>query len=367
MNGKSQFEGVVVRESLWAGLDTGAETSRLCVINGELAPVLDATLNSTAEEIIAALAPSRAHIVEIAAEATSSSIPLARGLRDAGYRVILYEAWQVSRYLRVRRNKTDNNDARGLAELAKLQLPSMRPVYLKSLEAQRLRAKLQFRHKLLRQRLTCENMMRSLIRLHGGGKVKPGHVAWTVERNVRAALDTVRGETGIDLSDDVLPLLDLAVAIRHFVERLDKDFVALARAHPVCSRFLQIPGVGPICAISFYTAVEDPFRFAHAADIGPYLGLTPKVRQSGTSRRHGHISKLGNLLTRSHLVMAATILMQDKMDDMPLKAWALSLAERAGSGKARVALARRLAVIMLAMWKNGSEFDEMLPSPHRDG
>jgi len=349
--------------SLWAGLDTGADTSRLCVIDEALAPVLDTTIASAPDAILDALVPlGSAHIVEIAVEASDCAIPLARGLRDTGYRVILYEARQVSRYLRIRRNKTDDNDARGLAELAKLQLPSMRPVYLKSPDTQRLRAKLQFRQKLLRQRVTCENMIRALIRLHGG-KVKSGRVAWTVERNVRAGLDALRSQSGIDLSDDILPLLSLTMAIRQFVERLDKEFLTIARAHPVCSRFLRIGGVGPICAISFYTAIEDPFRFVRAADIGPYLGLTPRILQSGTSLRHGRISKFGNLLTRSHLVLAATVAMQGETDGTPLKTWALALADRAGRGKARVALARRLAVIMLAMWKSGTAFDAMLPSP----
>jgi len=353
----------VAGQSLWGGLDTGGDTSRLCIVDDELGPLLDVTLNSSASAILTALAPyPRSSLVEIAAEASDCSIPLIRALSDAGYRAVMYDACQISRYLRMRRNKTDNNDARGIAELAKLQLPSMRAVYLKSPETQRLRAKLQFRNKLLGQRVLYENMVRSLLQLHGS-KLTAGRSALTIERHVHEALEALWSSARIDLSDNVLPLLDLTMAVRRYVERIDAELLAFARAHPVCSRFMRIPGIGPVCAISFYTAVEDPFRFAHAAGVGPYLGLAPKVMQSGGTLRHGRISRRGNSLTRSHLVIAATVMMRDNMQVTPLKAWALGLAARAGRGKARVALARRLAVIMLAMWKNDTHFDEMLPSP----
>jgi transposase len=120
---------------------------------------------------------------------------------------------------------------------------------------------------------------------------------------------------------------------------------------------MTVPGVGCISALSFYTAIDEPSRFIRNEDVGPYLGLAPKLNQSGQSSRMGHISKRGNQMTRSHLVSAAKVLMQLSKQDNTLRRWALALKERAGPSKARVALARRLAVVLLAIWKSGQRFD----------
>lgn len=352
----------MAERTYWAGIDSGGDTSRLSVVDGELRPQLDVTLPSRDDAVVAALAPfARDEIREIAMEATATSIPLARPLRDLGFRVTIYEGRQVSRYLKVRRNKTDENDARGLAELARLQLPSMRAVHLKSPDVQRLRVKLKVRRKITIQRLQLENMMRAIFRLHGG-KLSGSQSKLGLAANVSTALAEVRARAAIDLEPDIMPLLELATALRRTGTLLDEQFAAIARKIPACALFLSIPGVGPVCAISFYTAVEDPWRFKRPEDIGAYFGLTPRIQQSGSSLKHGRISKMGSSLTRAHLVNSATVIMRGNMDPIPLRTWALSLASRASAAKARVALARRLAVIMLAMWKNCTSFDETLPA-----
>jgi transposase len=353
----------VAERSLWAGLDTGADTSCLSVIDGNFCPVLEESLRSDPTAIAKVLHDLGDVILkDIAVEAAASSIHLAHGLRDQGFKVSLFQTGQVSRYLRMRRNKTDSSDARGLAELAKLRLPSMTPVHLKSPNIQRLRTKLQFRHRLTFQRVACEGMIRSLIRLHGG-RLKRSQSGTQISDHVQEELDRLRNERGVDLSEEIMPLLDLAVSMRRFLAQIDKDLKRLAQDHPVCARFLAIPGIGPISAISFYTAVEDPWRFKRASDVGAYLGLTPIVLQSGVSLRHGRISKMGNKLTRSHLVNSASVMFAGKIKDCPLKEWGLAVAERAGKGKARIAVARRLAVIMLAVWKSGHAYDGNLAAP----
>lgn len=353
--------------SFWGGLDAGADRSRLCLINEKLQSVLDCTLASKPAVIAEALQPFADFVVEnIAVETSACAAHIVRGLRSLGFNVTIYQASQVSRYLRMRRNKTDDNDARGLAELAKLQLPSMGEVLLKSADIQKLRTKLQFRHKLTFQRVGCEGMIRSLIRLHGG-KLKSSQSARAIDANVRTELRRLVEESGVNLAPDILPLLSLAVEMRKYLAAVDGDIRKWAEAHPICSRFLEIPGIGPLCAVSFYTAIEDPNRFKSAADVGPYLGLTPKVLQSGMSLKHGRISKMGNKLTRSHLVNAATVIFAGRIKDHPLKVWGLKVAQRAGTSKARVAVARRMAVTMLAMWKNGTRYEESLSLPRASG
>lgn len=347
---------------VWGGLDAGADHSRLCLIDDQLQPVLDLTVPSDVGAMLSALEEYGPEGVQsIVVETTAVGTHLVRGLRAAGYTVTIYQAGQVSRYLRIRRNKTDNNDARGLAELARLGLPSLGKVHLKSPEIQRMRTKLQFRHRLTFQRVACEGMIRSLIRLHGG-RLKSSQSAHAIVRNVTEELDRLI-TARIDLAPDVRPLLGLAVEMRRYLEAVDKEIAQWVADNPVCASFLDIPGVGPLCAASFYTAVENPDRFARASDVGPYLGLTPKVSQSGESLRHGRISKMGSKLTRTHLVNSASIIFAGRIKDHPLKAWGLRVAERAGVAKARVAVARRMAVTMLAMWKSDRRYDADLSRP----
>jgi transposase len=144
---------------------------------------------------------------------------------------------------------------------------------------------------------------------------------------------------------------------------MDEEISALVTHNPVCLRFMEIPGIGPLSAISFYSAIEDPWRFSDPSDVGAYLGLTPKVSQSGVSLRHGRISRMGSTLTRAHLVNSASVMFAGRIKDCPLKQWGLAVAARAGTAKARIAVARRLAVIMLAIWKSGRKYDSALTAP----
>lgn len=351
--------------ALWGGLDTGGSLSRLTIIDDQLAPILDVTLPSHTPailDVLASLTPAR--IANIAAEASSTANHLVRDLRAAGISVTLYDVGQVSRYLRARRNKTDANDARGLAEIAKLELPSIAPVRLKSPETQLLRAQLLLRHQLNVQRVACENALRSHLSLQAGQIGRFVSMS-AMERIVRETLATLKQERGIDMANLILPLLEICLKLRRLVDHLGYQLEKAAGAHPICSRLLEVPGVGPICAVSFYTAVEDPHRFATNASIGPYLGLTPRILQSGASLRHGRISKMGNSLTRTHLTIAATRLLSAAAPETPLKTWGLRLAERSGKGKARTAVARRLAVILLAIWKTGSHWNAGLVGNRR--
>jgi transposase len=145
--------------------------------------------------------------------------------------------------------------------------------------------------------------------------------------------------------------------LRSHIWDMDRKMRTMAASIPVCARFQTIPGVGTITALSFYSAVGDPYRFRSNRDVGPYLGLTPNLYQSGATARRGRISRYGNKLTRSHLITAATVLLRTIKTESSLRTWGLRLATKIGFLKARVAVARKLAVIMMAMWKTGASFD----------
>jgi transposase len=147
----------------------------------------------------------------------------------------------------------------------------------------------------------------------------------------------------------------MSVATRSYVEALDKRLTKKAEENPVCSRFLEIPGVGPITALCFYCAVEDPSRFRRNADVGAFLGLVPIVRQSGQRAAKLRISKRGDAMTRTYLTTAAQLHL--RYGSSALTAWGAVLGERLRKGGVQVAVARKLAIIMLAMWKSGERFD----------
>jgi transposase len=142
--------------------------------------------------------------------------------------------------------------------------------------------------------------------------------------------------------------------MRSYLKTLDERLELTAKEQPICRRFMEIPGVGPICALSFYSAIEEPTRFGRNSDVGAYLGLVPKVRQSGQSTVRLRISKMGSSMTRGHLGTAALQHLRYAKSD--LQAWGESLAERIGKQRARTAVSRKLAVTMLAMWKSGEPY-----------
>jgi transposase len=266
----------------------------------------------------------------------------------------VFEARQASKFLAIRQNKTDKNDARGLADIARLGRDSVSEVRVKSPECQRLRSTLVTRQKLVQLRTMVEGTMRSLFRLNGG-KLKSASSVATLQRNATEEIRRLRKFNRIDLSEDIEPLLALSLATRTYVETLDKRLTKRAEDDPVCRRFLEIPGVGPITALCFYSAVEDPSRFRRNADVGAFLGLVPVVRQSGQNVARRRISKRGDAMTRTYLTTAAQHHLRH--GDSALTAWGALLAGRLRKGGVHVAIARKLAVTMLAMWKTGERYD----------
>src|ERR1700676_4014882 len=132
--------------------------------------------------------------------------------------------------------------------------------------------------------------------------------------------------------------------------------VSQARQNPMCRHLTGIPGVGALTSLAFVSAVEDPGKYRKSRNVGAYFGLTPKRYQSGETDISGRISRCGDPLIRAYLYEAATVLLSSCKKWSTLKAWGMRIAKRAGVNKARVAVARKLAVIMHQMWTTGEEF-----------
>ena len=337
---------------LWAGLDVGVETTSICVIDdyGEvLHEAVCATDVRTVHREIVFLKRRRSARVGIE---TGPGMHLARGLRSLGYTVDVYETRQLSKFLRARRNKTDAGDASGIAEAGRVGATIISKVQLKSLECQFLASRLVIRSHIVRSRVRAATVLYRQLELFGG-RIRSRARSGQLRQRAEVEIKKLFGKAPIPLVAELRYLLDLCERLIAHQYQIDRELKRLALEIDVCRRFMAIPGIGPICALTFYAAVSEPHRFRRSADVGSYLGLTPRLHQSGSVKRVGRITKMGSGAARNLLVGASTQFMKCSDPGTQLHAWASQVEQRRGRGRARVALARKLAVLMLSMWKSG--------------
>jgi transposase len=347
-------------DQFWAGIDLGLRESRLCVVDAEGLPVFEQSCETSAQSIYDLLSEIGTDRIGLIATEAGSDTYVVRKLKGMGLPVALFECRKASRFLAVRRNKTDASDARGLADLARLGRHTVSQVYLKSLDCQQLRSQLVMRHRLVRLRVAAEGALRSRLALHGRS-LKKAYTPGVIREWVAVQLAQLKAEDGVDLREDLEPIVEFCESLRTYLRKVDRDLQKQADSHPVCSRLMEVTGVGPICSLSFYSAIEDPTRFSTSEGVAAYLGLVPRRYQSGEVSYTRGITKTGNKLTRAHLVNAAMIF-SSRGPDSALKQWSATLKERVGTRRSRVALARKLAIVLLTMWKNQTHF-EPYPSP----
>jgi transposase len=340
--------------TFWVGLDLGERVTSVCVIDEAGIPLHEQDCASSADEIEASLSVFPRSKLGLVAVEAGCETHLIRKLRERGYPVGIFETRKASRFLALRRNKTDSGDARGLADIARLGQATVSQVYLKSPECQQLRSKLIMRRKLVGLRVAMEGSVRSRLALHGRRFAWP-RMSGSLKTQVGEAAMALKQEEDLDLSD-LLPLADVCESLRAYLNHIDRELTSAAKIHPVCKLLMEVPGVGPLCALTFYSSIEDPTRFGKSADVAAYLGLIPRRYQSGDNSRTLGITKTGCKLTRTHLVTSAVVFRRSA-PDCALKAWALALQERIGSSRSKVALARKLAILMLTMWKTGAHFE----------
>ncbi len=226
---------------------------------------------------------------------------------------------------------------------------------MKSLECQSLASRLTIRRKLISTRMRLMNLFCGQMELFGGrigSCSSPLQLRKRADRQIREVFGKAPSPLVSDLRDLACRCEDLMIR----QQQIDRDLARLARENDVCARLMSIPGVGPICALTFYASVGEPRRFRKASDVGPYFGLTPKVHQSGLTYRMGRISKMGHTATRTLLVQASTCFLRWADAKDGLYAWAAEIEQRRGRKRARIALARKLATIMLAIWKSGNNY-----------
>lgn len=245
-------------------------------------------------------------------------------------------------------NKTDANDADGLAHLAEVGF--YREVRVKGFDSMLIRTLVAARRQLLKMRVQISNQIRGVMKTFG--LVVPKGAGSVFERHVRSLLEDEE-----KLASIVLPMLRAWSDIRHRTAELSKQLVRMAGEDQRCRLLMSVPGVGTVTATAFAAAVEDPANFRNSRAVGAWAGLTPRRHQSGEVDYDGHISRRGDKQLRNLLFEAAAAILNRSTDTSTLRIWALELKERLGFKRAAVALARKLAVIMHAMLKTGELFD----------
>jgi transposase len=244
-------------------------------------------------------------------------------------------------------NKTDRNDARGIAQIVRTGW--YRAVHVKSPACRSWRALLAARRLVLNKMRDVENGLRALLREAGLKLGTPARKELAVRVRELTAADPV-------LSALAEPLLTIIAAMTRELAQLTKRVLDIARAEPVCRRLMGVPGVGPLTALAFRATIDRPDRFRRSRDVGAHLGLTPKRYQSGETDVQGGISRCGDELARTALYEAAHSLLVRSRKWSTLRAWGMQVARRRGMARARIAVARKLAVVLHRVWADGTEF-----------
>ncbi len=330
----------------YAGLDLSMETTEVCVVDEEGQSVFAGSAESeptAIADVLSRFEPIERCVIETGRMASAIYL----GLKRRGVSIVCIDAYQAYQSLKaMKANKTDKHDAAGLAQLARTGF--YKEVHVKSAASHGVRSLLRARAHLVEARVRLDNTIRGLC-ITFGIKVGPGQ-----GKDFVARAEAARRVPG--LGEAVISLLAVREGLVEEIKALDRMMAEVARTSTACKILMSIPGVGIQTAAAFAAAVDDADRFKRSRAAGAYFGLVPRRYQSGDVDWVGRITRQGDSMVRRLLYEAANSILTRSRRSFPLKSWALKIARRRGLRKARVALARRLAVIMHAMLRDGTLF-----------
>jgi len=344
----------------YAGLDVSVKETSVCVIDGAGKTIREVKVATEPAAILAVLLDDAFAVERIGLEAGPLSQWLYSGLAERGLPMICVETRHMKAALSAQLNKSDRNDARGIAHMMRVGL--YRPVHVKTLTSQKRRMLLTSRQLLQAKAIDIENDLRGTLRNFG---LKVGIVGTAkFEARIR---ELVAEEA--DLAAIAEPLLIARRVLREAAPSpcrdrrcgwqlgvLHRRLLAIVREDEVCRRLMTVPGIGPVVALTFRATVDVPARFKNSKAVGAVFGLTPRRHQSGEIDRTGGISRCGDAMMRTMLFGAAQVMLTRTIRWSWLKAWGMKIARQRGMKRAIVAVARRMAVIMHRMWADGTEF-----------
>lgn len=332
----------------YVGLDVSQKETAVCVVDGNGKVLFEGKAPSDPGALARIIRKRAPDAERIGFETGAMASWLWHELKRIGLPVVCVDARHAHAVLSVRMNKSEPNDARGLAEL--IRVGGYREVRVKSDESQATRSLLIARARLVSIRRDIENQVRSLLK--EVGLLFPRAIRGPFRAQVIQLLDEGHA---------LRPIVDGLLAVHEQVEKqqafLDKRVRAAAKACETTRRLMSVPGVGVVTALTFRHTIDDPKRFQSAQTVGAYLGLTPRRKQSGEQDYNGGISKWGDRLLRTYLFEAASVLLHRTQRWSALKAWGIRLMKRVGAKKAKVAVARKIAVILHCIWTDGTSFE----------
>lgn len=329
----------------YCGIDLASQASAVCVVNEQGTIVREQLVKTASEDLREALAELGQ--LRCVVEAAPIAEWVAQRLEELGHEVVVIDPRRAKAVIQTK-NKTDKVDARNLAKLA--QTGWYTAVHRKSPAARLQRTHLQARQGLVETAKAQASRIRGLLRAHGikVGQVPAGQFVARVQQLLAhhaPALEAI-----------LAPLVTIYQQAQQAAKTLEQTVKRHAQRDPVCERLMQVPGVGPLVASTYVATLDDPTRFPRSTQGAAYLGLVPRVYQSGVTAYHGRISKEGDKLLRWLLVEAANVLLTRTKRSCALKRWGQKLAKKRGQGKANVAVARKLAILLHRLWVTGTSF-----------
>src|SRR5215472_5719799 len=331
----------------FAGLDVSVKDTSVCIVDDTGKITREVKVASEPDALLAVLKNPAYHFKRIGLEAGPLSQWLFSALAEASLPVICIETRHMRAVLKAQINKTDRNEARGIAQMIRVGL--YRPVHVKTLRSQKLRILLTHRKLLQSKAIAVDNDLRGTLRNFG---LKVGIAG---QAKFEARIEELVEDLP-DLAVLVESLLVVRRVLREQIAVLHRRLLTIVRDDEVCRRLMTIPGVGPVVALTYRATVDVPARFRKSKSVGAVFGLTCSRDQSGERDRPGAISRRGDEMMRAMLYEAAQSMLVRSTKWPWLKAWEMQVAKRRGKKKAVVALARRLAVILHRIWVDGTEF-----------
>ena len=331
----------------YVGLDVSLKQTSICVVSDTGSIVREGVVDSDPAAIAAFVRSKAPHTVRVGLESGPTATWLWTELKRLGVPVICIDARHAKAVLKMQINKSDRNDAVGIARI--MQTGWFKEVRVKDLNCHVVKALLTSRALLVKIKRDLENQIRGLLK-------NLGRIIGRAKFNGFAARAAELIEDRPELVAIVAPLLKAREAIEKQIDDLDRKVLKLARHDAQIRRFMTVPGIGPITALCFKATIDDPARFKRSRSVGAYIGLTSRRHASGEIDWSGRISKCGDAMLRSYLFEAAGVLLTRVPKWSTLKAWGMRLAKRNGLRKAKVAVARKLAVILHRMWVDRTEF-----------
>ncbi len=332
----------------YVGLDVSMKKTSVCIVNEQGKIVQEFEVKTEPQDLTDAILKTGLKIELVGFESGSLGHYLSKGFKERGLPAVCIDARKMSTLLSIRVNKTDKNDARGIADALRTGMFSR--VHDKPEESIHRGAVLAKRRMAIKHRTDIKNHIRGILKTYG---IRLGAVGATkFSSKVKSHLEAQNTLVRVTIEG----LLEVFDKLHEKIETIDKELLMISSQDKETALLMTVPGIGPVTALTYKAEIFDPSRFRYSRTVGAYLGMTPTQYSSGEIHKQGRISKCGSHELRSLLMEAGVVVLTRSQKWSKLKAWGLKLMRKKGLKKAAIAVGRKLAVIMHRMLVTQKEF-----------